>query len=65
MTNTESISQVEQSAEGTLLGASPILNHKLRGPNETFWDAMDQGRAEKSQECRARIVDILKRADKN
>jgi hypothetical protein len=41
---------------------SPILNHRLRGENESFWDAMDQGRAAKSKECSAMIAATLQKA---
>jgi hypothetical protein len=44
---------------------SPILNHKLRGENESFADAVRQGEAAQDEQSRARIVAMLKKASRS
>jgi hypothetical protein len=59
MVKDESNRQAGQDREDALPRESPVLNHRLRGENESFWDAMDQGRAAKSKECSAMIAAML------
>jgi hypothetical protein len=56
MSKEESNRQAGQDREDGLSGESPILNHRLRDENESFWDAMGQGRTERSKECSAVIA---------
>jgi hypothetical protein len=61
MTAEESSLQTGQERENNPTKKSLIQNHVLRGPTESFWDAMEQGRTAKGAECRAMIADILKK----
>jgi hypothetical protein len=63
METLENSPQAQKIAKGDHHGASPIYNHKLRGENESFWDAMDQGRAARSKECSVMIAAMLKKTD--
>jgi hypothetical protein len=58
----ESSRQAGQDREDAPPKESPVLNHRLRGENESFWDAMDQGRAARSKECSAMIAATLQKA---
>ena len=42
-----------------------IFNHKLRGDNESFADAVRQGEAAQDEQSRARIVAMLKKASRS
>jgi len=44
---------------------SLIHNCKLRGPNESFADAVRQGEAAQDEESRNRIVAMLKKASRS
>jgi hypothetical protein len=59
MSKDESNRQAGQDREDGLSRESPVLNHRLRGENESFWDAMDQGRAAKSKVCSDMIAAML------
>jgi hypothetical protein len=61
---TENNPQAKIDTEDCLPRESPILNHRLRGPNESFWDAMNQGRAAKGAECSAMIASTIKKTDR-
>jgi len=51
MTNDENSLVVGQDSEDCLPTESSILNHRLRGDGETFWDAMRKGEAALYGEC--------------
>jgi len=57
--------QAKQGHGGERRSASPVQNHRLRGENESFWDAMDQGREAKGPAVRGMIADILRRSDED
>jgi hypothetical protein len=61
MVKDESNRQAGQDREDGLSKESPVLNHRLRGDNESFWDAMNQGRAAKSKVCSDIIAATLQK----
>ena len=56
--------QSRQDHEDGLHESSLIRNKKLRGPNESFYDAVRQGEAS-NPECSAMIAEILKKTSRS
>jgi len=65
MEEVETSKQAAKDAEGGQRVASPIFNHKLRGPGESFADAMRQGGAAMDEKTKAMIADTLKKTNKS
>ena len=64
MIEVETNRQTGQDHEDSLY-PSLIHNKRLRGPDETFVDAMRQGEAAMDEKTRAMINDMLKKASRS
>jgi hypothetical protein len=65
MEKIENERQAKRGHEDGQREVSPINNCRLRGPNESFADAVRQGEAAQDEQSRANIVAMLRRASRS